>query len=426
MEMFVIEGGHSLKGEVAVSGSKNCSLPILTATLLCERPSRISNVPYLADTGFLLSLMESFGVSQKRDENNDVLIDARSITSTVASYEMVRKMRASVLVLAPLLARAGEAKVSLPGGCAIGSRPVDLHLMGLKKLGADLKVQDGYIHATLKNSSFIGADIELPLPSVGATEQIIMAAVLAKGVTNLFGAAKEPEVVDFCKALISAGAKITGHGTSHVVIDGVSSLGSMVYQVAPDRIEAGTLIAAAAATASTITIKNVCVDDMASVIHHFEKAGCLFKSSPELGENSELMVIAPKRLTATNMETAAHPGFPTDMQAQFMAAMTVAQGTSVIYERIFENRMMHVPELNRLGARIELHRGVATVVGQESLLAAPVMATDLRASASLIIAALAAQGQSEVRRIYHLDRGYEALDKKLTKLGASLTRCTQT
>lgn len=425
MEMLVIEGGRSLKGDVEISGSKNSALPILIASLLCERPSRIAHVPNLADTRFLLSLLESFGAKCAMHEGI-VEIDAQNIKSSLADYEMVRKMRASVLVLAPLLARMGHAEVSLPGGCAIGSRPVDIHLQGLERLGATIEVREGYIHAKLARGQFVGAEFELPMPSVGATEQLIMAAVLAQGTTILSKVAREPEIVDLCEALNTAGADIAGMGTSTITIKGVSSLKGLNYKIKPDRIEAGTFIAISAATKSPLILKNIFVPDIANVMERFSHTGLKYIAhSTARTDLFDLEIIPAKRLLATDIETAAYPGFPTDMQAQFMAAMTLAQGQSLIQERIFENRMMHVPELRRMGADIKIEKGVATVIGKEFLSGAQVMATDLRASASLVIAALAAKGQSEVRRVYHLDRGYESLEKKLEKLGACIKRVQQ-
>jgi UDP-N-acetylglucosamine 1-carboxyvinyltransferase len=424
MDMLVIEGGRALNGDVIISGSKNSSLPILIASLLCEKPSTIRNVPDLADTRFLLDLLKTFGVKLSFLDHV-AHIDCSKITGHFAHYDMVRKMRASVLVLAPLLARTGQATVSLPGGCAIGTRPVDIHLEGLAKLGAIIEVKDGYIHAHLKDGQFVGAEYKLPLPSVGASENLIMAAVLAKGSTKLKGVAQEPEVYELCQALNKAGARIFGLGTSELIIEGVTSLSSIEHDIQPDRVEAGTFMALAALTKSEITLKNVKKADLENVMERFIHAGVKF--SDRLHDNGlcDLKLSAPLRLLATDIETAAFPGFPTDMQAQFMAAMTLAEGTSMIHERIFENRMMHVPELKRMGADITVKNGLAKVVGQKSLFGAPVMATDLRASASLIIAALAAQGKSEIRRVYHLDRGYEALEKKLTLIGANIKRVEQ-
>lgn len=426
MEMLLIEGGQKLSGSVSISGSKNAALPIIIASMLSEQPSILRNVPDLADTRFLFDLLKSFGAHcDVRDHNATIFCER--LTSNLAHYDVVRKMRASVLVLAPLLARKGSAVVSLPGGCAIGTRPVDIHLAGLKALGASIDVKDGYIHASLDAGMFVGAEYELPMPSVGATENLIMAAVVARGTTVLKNVAREPEVVELCDALNKAGAQIRGIGSSVLEIIGASSLRGLDHEIRPDRIEAGTFIALAASTKSTITLNRVRYDDLVNVIEQFIKAGVLFTqtktSDPTL---VDLEVQAPARLQACTIETAVFPGFPTDMQAQFMAAMTTADGTSTIYERIFENRMMHVPELMRMGADIHVKNGIATVVGVEKLNGAPVMATDLRASASLVVAALAAQGKSEIRRVYHLDRGYESIEKKLVGLSARITRCAQT
>lgn len=420
MEMLKIEGGKPLSGEVFISGNKNSALPILASSILYPK-SFIQNLPSLADTKFLLELLTSFGLSIEHLGSNNIEIDASIITSTKADYEMVRKMRASILVLAPLLVRTGHAVVSLPGGCAIGSRPVDIHLEGLKALGADLEVKEGYIHAKLKGNSFIGTNIDLALPSVGATEQLIMAAVLAKGDTVINKAAKEPEVCELIFALNSAGAKISGAGSSTLHITGVTSLSSLNHQILFDRIEAGTFIALAAATKSEIVLNNVILSSMENIINVFKKAGCEFLKL----DNNSVKIKAPDLLESVDIETAPYPGFPTDMQAQLMASMTTAKGVSNIYERIFENRMMHVPELIRMGADIEVHKGMARVKGKKNLVGAQVMATDLRASASLVIAALMAKGKSEIRRIYHLDRGYDSLDEKLLSLSAHITRCKQ-
>jgi UDP-N-acetylglucosamine 1-carboxyvinyltransferase len=427
MEMLIVEGGRPLAGELTVSGSKNSSLPIVIATMLSAQKSVLRNIPDLADTRFLLSLLNSLGVGTSVGAPNEICFDGEKITSGLAHYDVVRKMRASVLVLAPLLARLGHAKVSLPGGCAIGTRPVDIHLEGLKQLGAQLEVKEGYIHAFLPKGSFIGAEFELPLPSVGATENLIMAAVLAQGTTVLSRAAKEPEVVELCEALNAAGAQISGYKTGVITIRGVSSISGLNHTIRPDRIEAGTFIALAAATKSALRLKDVFVPDLSSVMERFSHAGVKFLHSSSASKNSlvDLDIIPPSRLRATDIETSPHPGFPTDVQAQFMAAMALAEGVSTIYERVFENRMMHVPELMRMGAHIEVHNGVARVFGQPKLSRAQVMATDIRASASLVIAALCAEGRSEIRRVYHLDRGYEALEKKLQAIGANIKRCSQ-
>jgi UDP-N-acetylglucosamine 1-carboxyvinyltransferase len=426
MDMLIIEGGHKLEGELAISGSKNSSLPIIISTMLSTQTSVLGNVPDLADTRFLLSLLNSLGL-ETYTKDNLIYINGQHLTSSLAHYDVVRKMRASVLVLAPLLARCGHAKVSLPGGCAIGTRPVDIHLEGLKRLGAVIEVKEGYIHAHLPNNNFIGAEFELPLPSVGATENLIMAAVLAHGTTVLKRAAREPEIVELCEALNNAGAKISGHGTGIIAIQGVTSLNKINHTIRPDRVEAGSFIALAAATKSNLVLKNIFAQDLTSVLERFNHAGVTFKlSHQEENLSADLKIIPPSScLVATDIETSPHPGFPTDVQAQFMAAMTLAEGYSTIYERVFENRMMHVPELMRMGALIEVHNGVAQVKGRAKLSGAQVMATDIRASASLVIAALCAEGKSEIRRVYHLDRGYEALEKKLKLIGANIIRCPQ-
>jgi UDP-N-acetylglucosamine 1-carboxyvinyltransferase len=425
MEMLIIEGGHPLGGELTISGSKNSSLPIIIATLLSPQTSIIKNIPDLADTRFLFMLLNSLGANITIDKNN-ASIDTAVLTSALAHYDVVRKMRASVLVLAPLLARLGHAQVSLPGGCAIGSRPVDIHLEGLKRLGAQLEIKEGYIHASLPKGHFVGGNYEMPLPSVGATENLIMAAVLAQGSSVLKGAAKEPEIIELCEALNKAGANILGHGTSCITIQGVSCIKGIEHSIRPDRIEAGTFIALAAATKSRITLKDIYKADLESVLERFSHAGLRFNfSHNDPFRPCDLDIIAPSSLRATDIETAPHPGFPTDLQAQFMVAMALAEGDSTIYERVFENRMMHVPELRRMGAHIEVHNGCAHIKGRKNLSSAQVMATDIRASASLVIAALCAQGKSEIRRVYHLDRGYEALEKKLSLIGAHIKRCSQ-
>lgn len=426
MEMLIIDGNAPLSGDVQISGSKNAALPIIIASLLTKETSVIANVPNLSDTRFLFGLLNSLGVPHYIDEKRAVHLNSERITGFLAHYDIVRKMRASVLVLAPLLARTGKAVVSLPGGCAIGTRPVDIHLNGLQCLGAVIDVREGYINAHLPKGYFVGAEFELPLPSVGATENLVMAAVLARGTTVLKRAAREPEVVEFCEALNKAGARIKGYGTSVIEVEGVTALKGLNHCIRPDRIEAGTFIAIAAATKCPLRLKNVYVNDLVCVMERFEAAGVRFHKSIDDDEQLiDLDIIPPETLLATDMETAAHPGFPTDMQAQFLAAMCVAKGESTIFERVFENRMMHVPELRRMGAHIELTNGIAKVTGQRRLSGAQVMATDLRASASLIIAALAAEGRSEIRRLYHLDRGYESLDTKLRKLGARVERCAQ-
>lgn len=423
MDMLIVEGGRPLKGSVHISGSKNEALPIIISTLLSDKKSTISNVPNLRDTKFLFELLESFG-AEISYHNNVATIDASKINNNVAHYDVVRKMRASVLVLAPLLARCKKAVVSLPGGCTIGGRPVDIHLDGLKKLGAEIEVRDGYIYASLPQKSFIGDTYELPLPSVGASENLIMAAVLAKGQTVLKNVAKEPEVVSLCNTLNNAGARIQGIGTSDLFITGVTGLLPLNCKVSFDRIEAGTFMAIAAATKSELTLKAVGHSSLDAVVEKFKQAGLNFSFFEQDGEDC-IDIFSSNDLRAVDIETAVYPGFPTDMQAQFMAAMTLADGVSRFFENIFENRFMHVPELIRMGADISVKQNMATVTGKKFLTAAPVMATDLRASASLIIAALAANGKSEIRRLYHLDRGYENIEQKLIGIGANVKRCQQ-
>lgn len=425
MEMLVIEGKSRLQGEVIISGSKNAALPIMIATLLCNKDCEIENIPHLSDTKFLVDLIRSFGAKCSL-ENNKFQICPNEINKSIAHYDVVRKMRASVLVLAPLLARLGHAQVSLPGGCTIGARPVDIHLNALSLMKAQIEVKDGYINAKLPHKKFFGTKIDLPLPSVGATEQIIMAAVLAEGTTTINNAAKEPEIFDLCQALNSAGAKIEGYGTSHITIKGVNDLNGIKYINSPDRIEAGTFIAIACATQSSLVLKVIKPEEIKSVCDLFLKCGLQFIIKDEVGSNlKSLFIKANSRPRAMDMETQVYPGFPTDLQAQFMASMTISDGISHIYERIFENRMMHVPELLRMGANISLNNGKAVVKGVENLNGAQVMASDIRASAGLVIAALCAKGKSEIRRIYHLDRGYEKIDEKLLSLGAKVKRIEQ-
>lgn len=416
MDKFVIEGGLKLEGEVLISGSKNAALPVLAATLLAADESMIENVPALDDIDTMSQLLQKLGTKLTEDQGV-MILDTKNITSVEATYEIVRKMRASVLVLGPLLTRFGKARVSLPGGCAIGARPIDMHLTGLEQMGAKITLEHGYVDAIAPEGGLVGTRIVFDIPSVGATENLMMAACLAKGTTILENAAREPEIEELAQALTSMGAKISGAGNSMIEIEGVPSLHGMHHRVGPDRIETGTFIALAAATGNTLTLKDVRINQLDAMIDHFQKAGCYFES-----QGTDLKVIPPKRLKAVDIRTAPYPGFPTDMQAQFMACMCVAEGTSHIEEHIWENRFMHTLELMRMGADISMHGNMAVVKGVSKLSGAPVMATDLRASASLIIAALGADGTSEVSRIYHLDRGYVALENKLTKLGARVRR----
>jgi len=414
VEKIVIHGGRPLQGTVQVSGAKNAALPLLFATLLASGTHRLSNVPALRDIDTAGKLLTILGGRVERD--GDIFtINSDDIRSDEAPYDLVRTMRASVLVLGPLLARVGHARVSLPGGCAIGARPIDLHLKGLEALGAVITLDHGYVEA--RADRLRGARICFDFPTVGGTENLMMAAVLAEGTTVLENAAREPEIVDLANALVSMGAKISGAGTANVTIEGVSSLHPMQYRVMPDRIEAGTYMVAAAMTGGDIRILDARLAHMEAFVGKLREAGV---EVTEEGEAVRVRRVGPIR--SINIKTQPHPGFPTDMQAQFMALMTRGDGTSVISETVFENRFMHVCELQRLGADIVIDGHVATVKGVAGLCGAPVMATDLRASASLIIAALAADNTTEISRIYHLDRGYEKLEEKLKSLGAMIDR----
>jgi len=415
MDKMVISGGAPLRGTVAVSGSKNTALPILIAALLTNEPVMIRNVPRLRDVNTTLSLLASLGIEAAWVGDNEVRVHAARITSHVAPYELVKTMRASFCVLGPLLAREGIARVSTPGGCAIGARPVNLHISGLRALGAKIQLRNGYVEAHVKD--LCGARIWLDNPSVGATENIVMAAVRARGTTQLENAAREPEVVDLVRLLVSMGAKISGAGTHVIEIEGVNRLHGAEHTVIPDRIEAGSLMVAAAITGGNVTIANAPVNHLEAVIAKLAEAGV------DVTHNGEgLTVRRNGKLRPVELRTLPYPGFPTDLQAQMMALLTQASGTSVITETIFENRFMHAQELIRMGADVVMKGPTAVVRGPSPLSGAPVMATDLRASVSLILAGLAAEHDTEVSRIYHLDRGYEALDAKLTSLGASIQR----
>ncbi len=416
MDKFVIEGSKTLHGSVDISGSKNAALPIIAATILWNKPCIISNVPDLADIRTMLKLLENMGCKYSF-EKNILNIDCSNLKSTKAEYDLVRKMRASILVLGPLIAKYDTATVSLPGGCAIGVRPVNLHIESLKAMGAKINIEQGYIHASSKKLK--GTEIYLDVPTVTGTENIIMAAVLANGKTTIYNAAKEPEVVDLANFLNKCGAKIIGAGSSTIEINGVESIDGCNYEVMPDRIEAGTFMCIAHATKSSIIINNAPVYCMHAIIDKIKEAG----AQVQLDNNT--IKISHSKLLPVNIKTLAYPGFPTDMQAQFTAMLTLASGTSIIEETIIENRFQHIAELNRMGANISISSNKAIVVGVKKLLGAPVMATDLRASASLVIAALAAENTTEVLRIYHLDRGYEQLDKKLLALGARIKRVPQ-
>ncbi len=414
MDKLIIRGGKKLKGEVTISGAKNAALPIMAASLLSSGYSTVRRVPSLRDIMTMGRLLANLGAGFHY-EDGKVIINTDHIKVYEAPYDLVRTMRASILVLGSLLAKFGRAKVSLPGGCAIGARPINLHLMGLEKLGAEVKLEGGYVIAKAKRLR--GASIYFDTPTVTGTENLLMAASLARGVSLIENAAREPEVADFAQALISMGARIKGVGESIIEIEGVDELRPMNYEIIPDRIEAGTFITIAGITGSNILLRECKVEHLDALVMKLREVGILF-------ENSEkgLRVIGPVRPISTNIKTMPYPGFPTDMQAQFMALMSVADGTSIIKETIFENRFMHVAELVRMGADIMVEGGMATVKGVDKLKGAPLMATDLRASASLVVAALAAKGETEIRRIYHLDRGYEKMEEKLRRIGADVKR----
>jgi len=414
LDKLIIKGGKKLSGEVSVSGSKNASLPIFCSTILAPGLHEISNVPFLRDINTTIKVLESLGATVEGN-GNVVRIDTAGINNVEATYELVKTMRASVLVLGPLLALHGRARVSLPGGCAIGARPIDQHLKGLKALGADIKLEHGYVEAKAKQLK--GARINFDISTVGGTEHLMMAAALAKGETILENAAREPEIIDLAEALIRMGARIEGAGTDTIRIDGVKQLKPISHAVMPDRIEAGTFMVAAAITGGDIKLRNMRLDHLDALVFKLQDAGVEI-----INRDNVVRVKGPRRPRPVNIKTRPYPGFPTDMQAQFMALMCVADGASVISENIFENRFMHVSELLRFGADITVEGNCATVKGVKKLSGAPVMATDLRASASLILAGLAADNTTEVSRIYHLDRGYEQIEKKLAALGADIQR----
>ena len=423
MDKLIIRGGNRLAGTMPISGAKNSALTLLPCALLTEEPVTLRNLPRLADIDGFQHLMTQFGVSHtipgKRPEEfgRVVTLEAMRITSNVAPYELVRKMRASILVLGPLLGRTGEATVSLPGGCAIGNRQIDLHLKALEAFGAHIELAAGYVKASAPDGGLPGGDYDFPVVSVGATENALMAAVLANGTSRLFNAAREPEIVDLCNLLVAMGAEIEGIGTSDLTIHGVKKLNGATYKVMADRIEAGSYACAAAITGGDVTLDGANASEMQATLHALRNIGV------EVEEvKGGIRVSADGPLKATNLSTAPYPGLATDMQAQLMSLLCKAEGTSVLKETIFENRYMHVPELTRMGADIETEGRTAIVRGVDRLTGAEVMATDLRASMSLIIAALAAEGETTVRRIYHLDRGYERLEEKLSLVGADIER----
>ena len=419
MNKLIIRGGVPLRGDVRISGAKNAVLPIMAAGLLCETPCTIENVPHLQDVTTMMELLGGMGVSLTISDKMSVEIDTSTIEKLVAPYDLVCTMRASILVLGPMLARFGQAKVSLPGGCAIGSRPVDIHLHGLMALGAEIKVENGYIDA--KADRLVGTRIVMDQVTVTGTENLMMAAVFAEGETVLENAAREPEVIDLANFLIQMGADISGVGTDVITIRGVKSLKGVRYRVLPDRIETGTYLVAAAMTRGKIRVRDTDPRLLDAVMSKLTEAGAAITS----GEDWIELDMEGRSLKAVNVRTAPHPGFPTDMQAQFLALNCIAEGTATVVETIFENRFMHVQELLRIGADIHVEGNTAVVRGLPQLTGAQMMATDLRASASLILAGLVADGETTINRIYHIDRGYESIEEKLSKLGANIQRINQ-
>jgi len=420
MDYLEIEGGRKLSGYVTIGGAKNAALPVIAATILSDKPVSIENLPDVVDIRTLLKLLTRLG-AEVDHRGNRAVIDCRSINSTRAVYEIVAQMRASILVLGPLLSRFGECEVSLPGGCAIGQRPIDLHLKALESMGAQIEIKGGYVHAVAPKEGLRGATIVFDKVSVGATENTLMAAALAHGTTKIINAAREPEIIQLCEMLASAGVQIDGVGSGRLSLTGTGGeplTFSDPIRIIPDRIEAGTYLCAGAITYSPITLRNIEIEHLQSVIDKLESMGCTFES----GQREIIFIPPAERLREVNIITAEYPGFPTDMQAQLMAVATLAEGESLIEERLFENRFMHVSELNRLGADIWLKGNVAAIRPVKELYGADVMATDLRASSALVLAALAARGTTRIRRIYHLDRGYENLQEKLAALGAAISR----
>lgn len=421
MDRIVVKGGTELNGQIPISGAKNACLTLMPAALLSEEPLTLTNVPRLSDIRTMTELLESLGCEVASLQDGRVLvIGTAKISNHTAHYDIVRKMRASIGVLGPMLARDGEAVVSLPGGCAIGARPVDIHLSGFEAMGAKLDLRDGYIHATAPNG-LIGTTYELPFASVGATENLLSAATLAKGTTVLKNVAREPEIVDLAKCLRAMGAQIEGEGTSTLTIQGVDRLGGATHQVVTDRIELGTYMLAPVIAGGKVELLGGRRDLVSAFSDKLEAAGALIEETP----NSLIVSRKGDVIQPVDVVTEVHPGFPTDLQAQMMALLTLADGTSALEETIFENRFMHAPELIRMGANIEVHGGHATVHGVKSLKGAPVMATDLRASISLIMAGMVAEGETVVTRVYHLDRGYEHVVRKLSACGANIERISE-
>ncbi len=417
MDKLIITGGTVLDGEIRISGSKNSGLPILAATLLADEPVSICNLPHLNDITTMLALLRCMGVGVTIDERMCVEVDKSSISDFEAPYDLVKTMRASILVLGPLLARFGKADVSFPGGCAIGSRPIDIHLKGFEAMGAEIEVDGGYIKARAPGG-LQGAHIFMDTVTVGGTENLMMAATLAKGITVLENAAREPEIVDLANCLVAMGAKIDGIGTDHITITGVDQLHGCTYEVMPDRIETGTYLTAAAASGGRVLLRDTRADILEAVLLKLEEAGANINVN---GADIELDMKG-NRPKSVSLRTAPYPAFPTDMQAQFTAMNAVAEGTGTVTETIFENRLIQIHELNRMGAKITLEGNTAVIKGVEALRGAPVMASDLRASASLVIAGLVASGETMVDRIYHIDRGYECIEEKLHTLGADIRR----
>ena len=423
MDSIRITGGKRLSGKIPISGAKNSALALLPCALLTDEKLTLANLPRLADVDSFGHLLNQLGVStsvagvKKGEVGRKMTLEAKEIASTVAPYDMVRKMRASILVLGPMLARGGESTVSLPGGCAIGDRPIDLHLKALECMGAEIELAAGYVKATAPKGRLPGGDFSFPVVSVGATENAVMAAVLATGRTQLFNAAREPEIVDLCNLLVAMGANISGIGSSHLIINGVEGLHGCTYEVMPDRIEAGSYACAAGITGGSIELVGARPTDMLAITNALAAAGLIIEMT-----DAGMKISADGGLKPLAISTAPYPGFPTDMQAQFMAMLAAAEGQSFLEETIFENRYMHVPELRRMGADIEVHGRSAIVKGGMPLTGAQVMATDLRASMSLVLAGLAAEGDTEVLRVYHLDRGYERLEEKLSAVGATIER----
>ena len=414
MDILTIEGSRHLKGEITISGSKNAALPILIGTLLTDEPCTIRNVPHLDDIETVIALLVFLGKTIVR-HNDEVDVKAGPTLYAEAPYELVRKMRASIVVMGPLLARLGRVKASLPGGCAIGGRPINIHLEGFKALGADIHLEQGYVD--VRAEKLQGAVIPLDFPSVGATENLMMAASLVPGRTEIHNAAMEPEISDLANFLNAMGARVSGAGTGHILIDGIERLHGATHEVIPDRIETGTYMIAAAMTQGDIVLRRVCADQLTALIGKMRQAGI-----GVVEKDGTLHVQGPKTINPVSIETAVHPGFPTDLQAQWMALMALSTGTAQITERVFENRFMHVPELQRMGADIQIKGNTCTVQGVSGLSGAEVMVSDLRAGAALVLAGLASKGKTVVHRVYHLDRGYENLEDKLAALGASISR----